>query len=113
MLDLSVQKKYFDAINAGIKTVEGRVNSNNFKDLKPGMPITFTCSDDYSKKINCTVQAINVYPDFKTMLKKEGLQNMLPGIKSIEIGVGIYESFHGYKDAVKKYGAVAIRITKN
>lgn len=113
MLDLAIQKKYFDAINAGLKTAEGRINSAKFKDLKIGAQIIFTCAEDYSKKIICTVQAINVYPDFKTMLQKEGLQNMLPGIKNIAVGISIYESFHGYKEAVKKYGAAAIRITKN
>lgn len=110
MLDLAVNKKYFDAIKAGLKTAEGRINSAKFKELKPGEQVCFTCSDNYSLKLICQVISINTYPDFKTMLKKEGLANMLPGIKDLDIGIGIYESFHGYKDAVKKYGAVAIRI---
>jgi ASC-1-like (ASCH) protein len=109
-LDLSVNKKYFDAICAGSKTAEGRINSPKFRELKPGMEIIFTCAEDYSKKIVCQIIAINTYPDFKTMLKKEGLTNMLPGIKDLAVGVAIYEGFHGYKQAVKKDGAVAIRI---
>ena len=112
-MDLLVDKKYFDAIVAGVKTCEGRINSPKFKELKVGMQICFTCSDNYSKKIICEIIAINTYPDFKTMLKKEGLQSMLPGIKDLDVGVSIYESFHGYKQAVKKDGAVAIRIKKN
>lgn len=110
MIDLLVDKKYFDAILAGTKTAEGRINSPKFKELKAGMSIGFTCADNYSKKITCTIVAVNTYPDFKTMLKKEGLGSMLPGIKDLDIGVSIYEGFHGYKQAVKKDGAVAIRI---
>jgi ASC-1-like (ASCH) protein len=113
MIDLLVDKKYFDAIMAGTKTAEGRINSPNFKALKPGMPIAFTCASNSNKKVICEIIAINSYPDFKTMLKKEGLSNMLPGIKDLEIGVSIYESFHGYKQAVKKDGAIAIRIKLN
>lgn len=110
MLDLLVDKKYFEAIATGTKTSEGRINSPKFKELKAGMQICFTCASDYSKKLICEITAVNSYPDFKTMLKKEVLGNMLPGIKDLDVGVSIYESFHGYKQAVKKDGAVAIRI---
>ena len=112
MIDLLVDKKYFEAILAGTKTAEGRLNSPKFKLLKPGMPINFTCANNHSKKIICEIIAINIYPDFKVMLQKEGLANMLPGIKDLDVGVSIYESFHGYKQAVKKDGAIAIRIKK-
>jgi len=109
MLNLVVRKKYFDAIWAGQKTVEARLNSEKYKDLKAGMPIQFTVLDSNRIAI-CIIETINTYPDFKTMLISEGLENALPGIKTLEEGVKIYEAFPDYKKNVKKTGVLAIKI---
>lgn len=111
MLILIVKQKYFDAIKAGLKVVEGRLNGSKFKDLKAGDPITFTCHET-NEKVSCTVTALNIYPNFETMLVGEGLDNMLPGIIDLAEGVAIYENFPGYQDGVKELGALAIRIKK-
>lgn len=109
MLNLSLQRKYFDAIKAGTKTVEGRLNNSKFKDLKPGMQMSFTAADT-KELIICTVKELNIYPSFKDMLEGEGVENMLPGVKDLEEGIKIYEGFPGYKEEVNKNGALAIRI---
>lgn len=109
MLNLVVRKKYFDAIWAGQKTIECRLNSAKYKDLKPGMFINFTVADS-NKTAIANIVAINTYPDFKTMLLAEGLENALPGVKTLEEGVKIYEAFPDYKKNIKKVGAIAIRI---
>lgn len=110
MVHLSLRQEYFDAIKSGLKTVEGRINSPKFKDLKPGMTIRFTCINT-NETIVCTVQAIHVYTNFTEMLQSAGVENMLPGISSITEGVELYESFPGYREDVKKFGALAIKIT--
>ena len=111
MLNLSLRQQYFDAIKLGLKTVEGRLNSPKFKDLKPGMNISFT-SVNTNEIIVYTVEAMNVYANFTDMLQSEGVDKMLPGITSIDEGVALYENFPGYRDDVKKSGALAIRIKK-
>ena len=110
MINISIQQKYFDAIKSGRKTVEGRLNSTKFQNLKVAMPITFI-STTTKQQLTCIVQAIHTYPDFKAMLQSEGVQKMLPDINNLEDAVSIYESFPGYKEEVKKIGALAIRIT--
>lgn len=112
MLQLSLKQNYFDAINSGIKTVEGRLNGHKFKDLRPGMQIIFS-SVDTDETIICAVASIHVYATFKDMLIDQGLENMLPGVTSLEQGVDLYESFEGYRDGVKKVGAVAIVIQRH
>lgn len=112
MLTLSLQQHYFNAIKQGSKTVEGRLNSSKFHDLKPGMSIQFKCGST-DQIIMCTVASMHVYADFKDMLLHEGLENMLPGVTSLEKGVNLYKSFPGYRDGVKKFGALAIVIQKN
>lgn len=109
MLTLSLHKTYFDAIKIGLKTVEGRLNTPKFKNLEPNMQIIFK-STESNEDLICNIEAIILYPDFNIMLEKEGLEKMLPGVKTIEEGNNIYESFPGYKDEVKKIGALAIRL---
>jgi len=111
MLNLVVKQVYFDAIKAGLKTVEGRLNSPKFKDLKFGDLITFTCHET-NEKISGVVKALNIYPNFEAMLVSEGLENMLPGVTSLYEGVMIYESFPGYQEGAKEFGTLAIRIKK-
>lgn len=43
------------------------------------------------------------------MLEKEGLENVLPGVKSIEEGIQVYRRFYD-EEKEKKYGVVAIEI---
>src|SRR3990167_7356191 len=108
MLNLSLQQKYFDAIKAGLKTVEGRPNSLKFKDLHPGDQISFTCIVT-NEVIVCCVQAMTVYASFFEMLQEQGLQNMLPGITTMEQGVAVYENFPGYKEKALVIGVLAIK----
>jgi len=109
MLQLSLQQKYFDDIKSGIKTAEGRCNSSKFENIVVGDQISFVCVQTQAVMVK-TVTAINFYRNFKDMLVHEGVQNMLPGVTTIEQGVVIYESFPGYKDKVVQVGAIAISI---
>ena len=109
MISVSVKKIYFDAIKSGKKTVEGRLNVVKFKDLTPNMYITFTCVENQEQLV-CIVENIQTYATFESMLLTEGVANMLPGVTSLSQAVALYESFPGYKEDVKKFGALAIKI---
>lgn len=109
MLTLSVQQKYFEAIKDGTKTVEGRLNSPKFKDLKPNMHITFMCVQT-QEQVVCIVQDVQRYATFEEMLVAQGVENMLPGVQTLSEAVALYESFPGYKEDVKKIGALAIKV---
>lgn len=109
MMQITVQKIYFDAIACGRKTVEGRVNTEKYKTLQPGMRIGF-CAPEGNEVVYCFIEDLRVYQTFKDMLCQEGVENMLPGVDSLQKAIAIYEGFPGYADAVKEFGALAIRI---
>lgn len=109
MINLSLKRKYFEAIKFGKKTVEGRLNGPKFKNLLSGDFISFTTTDP-DESILVKVIDVNLYPSFEAMLQNEGIEKMLPGIDDLKVGVGIYESFPGYKAQVEKAGALAIKI---
>ncbi len=109
MLILRVKKIYFDAIKSAQKTVEGRINTPKYQALAVGDQIAFL-QEETEEKLFCTIKKLTTYTRFKDMLIAEGLENMLPGIASIESGIALYESFGAYKQQVMLYGALAIKI---
>ena len=109
MLSLSLRQHYFDAVASGLKTVEGRINSSRFENCKPGDMVSFTCAST-NDTIVCTITAVTVYQNFYDMLQAQGVENMLPGIITLQDGVDMYEAFPGYKEQVKISGAIAINI---
>ena len=120
---LDVQEYYFNKIEEGTKTVEGRAGkvdtskniNENYKEhrsiYKAGDRLQFTVSGkENSKTLLCDITAVKFYDGFENMLRQSGLQNCLPDIDSIDKGVEIYRSFPGYADREVKYGAVGIHI---
>ena len=109
MFTLSLRKQYFEAIKNGSKTVEGRVNSAKFQELKPGMIMQFALPESH-ETIPCIITGIYRYTSFEDMLKSEGVEQMLPGTQSLQEAIELYESFPGYKEEVKTQDALALRI---
>jgi ASC-1-like (ASCH) protein len=109
MITLLVQPPYFDLIKSGKKTVEGRLNTEKFTTLGVGEIIRFSAphTTDY---LVCVVKSYVNYTDFRSMLSAEGIARMLPGVTTIKQAVRVYEEFPGYKEKVKIYGVVALRI---
>jgi ASC-1-like (ASCH) protein len=60
-------------------------------------------------RLVCRVQRCTKYKTFEAMLKKESVQNVLPGVKSVKEGVKIYREFYD-ADTEKEWGVVAIRL---
>ena len=101
--EMGLQEEYLKLIAEGKKKIEGRLYDEKRRQIKPGDIIIF------EGKLKVRVKDIRVYPSFREMLKKEGLENVLPGIKSIEEGVRIYRQFYNEEEE-KKWGVVAIEV---
>jgi len=117
--EFPVQFRWYDLIDRGMKTVEGRVADwnkleKNYIKLMQGDIATFWAVDDAYKKMDEHPEMIfevaynRQYPGVASMLEAEGLERVLPGFDSIEAGVTLYHSFPGYEARIKKYGIHAI-----
>ncbi|WP_297501544.1 ASCH domain-containing protein [Thermococcus sp.] len=100
---MGLQEEYLRAIAEGKKRVEGRLYDEKRRAIKPGDNIIF------EDRLVCVVKDVRVYQSFGEMLEKEGLENVLPGVKSIEEGVKVYRKFYS-EEKEKKYGVVAIKV---
>lgn len=104
---VSIQQKYLDLIQKGMKTVEGRVNKNQYREIKKDDCIQFQTG---SKRLLCRVISRIDYPSFRKMLEAEGVENCLPGIFTLSEGEKIYHTFPNYEKEAKKNGVVAFKI---
>lgn len=108
--EFTLQKKYLDFIKQGKKTVEGRINSGLFQQVKKGDRIKFFNNKNPKEFVICEVVFINEYPTFKEMLTGESVELMLPNCDNIESGVAIYENIPTYQERCKKHGCIAIGV---
>ncbi|AEH25540.1 ASCH domain-containing protein [Pyrococcus yayanosii] len=102
--EMGLQEEYIELIRTGKKKIEGRLYDEKRRQIKPGDIISFE-----GGKLKVRVKALRVYSSFREMLEKEGLENVLPGVDSIEEGVRVYRQFYD-EEREKKYGVVAIEV---
>lgn len=106
----TAERPYLKWLRDGVKTAEGRVNTEKYQKIKIGDEIVFTDtkSEDF---IRGTVVFKHKYATFEEMLKSEGVKNMLPFLNDtdLEKGIQVYQNFPG-AERVKKFGCVVIGI---
>ncbi|MBR1735121.1 MAG: ASCH domain-containing protein [Alphaproteobacteria bacterium] len=104
------ERPYLKWLKDGIKTAEGRVNSEKYQKIYIGDEIIFSDTKSYNF-IKGIVTFKHRYTTFDEMLKSEGVKNMLPFLNDddLEKGIQVYQNFPG-SERVKKFGCVAIGI---
>ncbi len=107
--EVLIQKKYFDLIKSGKKTVEGRINDVPYKKISLGDVILFKDETNQSL-LRCRVLERHYYSSFREMLIEETLAKCLPDVGSVSEGERIYRSFPQYAEREKLCGAIAFLI---
>ena len=97
----------FNYISSMKKTIEGRVWKGNIRKLKRSQIIIISFQN---KKIFCKITFVRRYNNFKTLLTKNDISTVLPGINNISDGVDKYNNIYNNID-LHKYDAVAIGLS--
>ena len=104
-----VRNEFLSKIKEGKKVIEGRLEKEPYSLLEPGDFMILY--DEYGNVVRVRVKAVRRYDNFREMLEKEGLERVLPGVKSIEDGVKIYHSIYNDSERQgKKVLAIEIEI---
>jgi len=104
-----LSEPWFSLILLGLKKVEGRKNKGRFHDMKKGDIIEWY-NDDYLKRSFLTKVVDKVqYSSVEEYLQKEGIENCLPGIPSMDHAVSVYYKW-STKEEVQQYGFLAIKL---
>lgn len=112
LICLDVQDGYFTSILEGVKTREGRLFKDEYKDMVPNRTtIRFTNSSG-TATVDVLVLGTKHYQSFRAMLEDSAvpMARILPGVANVEDGVDIYRAFPGYRDGEAIYGVLAIDI---
>ena len=102
---ITIKQPWFNLIQSGQKTIEGRLNRGLFSRLQVGNKITWIHKN---LKCNIIVSKITKYRSFKEMLETEGLNNVLPTIDNIDDGIKIYRQYYTEQDETN--GVIAIKM---
>jgi|GEM_PF-2460267 len=107
-----LKEPYYSQVLSKVKTIEGRINSGQFKEIRVGQKITFCNQNSRSsqKEAKCEVIGKRIYKSFDEMLKIEGLNKCLPNAKTLDEGICIYNSLPGFKERAQRSGVVALEI---
>lgn len=104
IINMHVDKEWFELIKNGSKTVEGRKNEGRWSLLKKGHLLKIYNDDEYIIK---EIKNIRVHNSLKEYIINEGLENTLPGVKSLKEGIDVYLRYYTKED-IFRYGIIAI-----
>jgi len=106
ILTKSIQEPWFSFIKHGKKKVEGRLNKSWVENLQQLDRIIWTDKDSH---VSTIVRDLKHYNSFVEMLEKEGIENVLPGVRTIDDGMKIYRKLYSEEDE-NKFGVVGIHL---
>ena len=102
----SVSSPWFEYIQQGSKTVEGRLFVGDFKHIKAEDIITFT---NRGMDVKTRVIQVRRYGTFEEMLRAETLGSCLPGVETVAAGISIYRQFYSQAQEIQ-HGVLAVHI---
>lgn len=112
------ESSLLDAIIAGHKTIEGRLNKGKFAEYQVGDIVKLrrdirdddgVLHDGEPDAVRVKIIAIRTYSDFLTMVRTEGYQRVIPSAVSAEEAAAEYNRFYSPEDQAR-YGVLAIQI---
>jgi ASC-1-like (ASCH) protein len=104
IIEVTLKNKYLEYIKSGKKTVEVRINSGQFRNIKVGDKIKFFSR---SNEVVCEVTSIDKFSDFKTLLEDKGVENVIPDCFSVDEGVRLINSIPTFTERCRKNGCIA------
>jgi len=102
------EEPWFSLLASEKKTIDGRLKKGKYGEIKPGDNIVVYSSDE-KNFLKTKVLAVRYYDNFSDMIKAEGVEKILPGIKNIETAIATYRKYYSEEDE-KKFGVVALEI---
>ncbi|CAE8670521.1 unnamed protein product [Polarella glacialis] len=97
---LPIQRRYEGMIDAGDKTIEGRINHGAAARVMEGDILVLGSTPSL-------VHAIYTYRSFSAMLEDLGVENALPDVDTIEEALEIYHGFNNYEALARLFGVRA------
>ncbi len=108
---MKLEYRWYEHIVNGRKTVEGRLYDEKRRKIGVGDCIVFKpvgCSR-CNTLLYAVVLGLRRYSSFRELLEREGIEHVLPDIRSLDEGVRVYREYYSVEDE-ERYGVVAIEL---
>lgn len=99
---------YFDAIKNGKKLYEGRINDEKRKKWIEGSLIRLV-NTETQEIMNAKIVSRSEFASFEDAFKDIPVEQMLPGVETVDEAVKIYRSFPTYSEGEKEFGVVVFK----
>lgn len=105
-----LQSPHFENISSGKKIYECRINDEK----RQKMSVNHLWQLKHATNDNLSIMTIILerkeYKNFEEAIKSVDLEQLLPGVKTVEEAIELYHSFPGYKEKAEKYGVVIFKV---
>ncbi|MDP2598950.1 MAG: hypothetical protein Q8P49_03915 [Candidatus Liptonbacteria bacterium] len=103
----AVDKKNFDELRRGLKTVETRAATERYGNIKKGDILRIVCG---KKKLEKKVRWVRSFKSIAALTKEVPYKRIDPSLSSLAEVVRMYHSYPGYKEKIRKFGIVAMGV---
>jgi len=110
IISCTLMEKYIHLIKQGEKPVEARVAIPMFEKWQEGDTIRFFSRRNSRIEVIVKIVGKKRYKTFRQMLEAEGVENLIPGVRSINEGERMYLKIPKYAEREKQYGVLAFRL---
>ena len=108
LLIRELDRKVFEAIKDGSKTIETRAATEKYRAVQEGDILNFVCGDESLQKI---VTGVRLFCTIEEMVREFGIQSIMPFANSIEEMRNVYYSFPNYKEKIEKFGIISFELS--
>lgn len=102
-----VDKKNFDELKTGLKSVETRAGTVKYQPIEVGDTLVFVCNGE---KLLKKVIKIDYFKSVEKMIEEIPLNKIMPSVHSIDDMKKAYSSYSGYDKKIKEFGILAFHL---
>ena len=107
---MNLKSEYFEAIRAGRKRYELRINDEKRQGIQAGDIVRMICAESPHNYYSVIVQERTVWPTFAEALAHCGIERALPGCTELAAAVALYHEFPGYQAGALAHGVVCFKL---
>lgn len=111
-IDLLIRQPYYDQIDRGQKTIEGRVAYPFLNRAREGLGLTFKRWQDDSRLIACSIDWVLRSKDFENALLDIEWQKAIPSAQHFDEALTVYERIYPPEKVEEMGGVIFFGFTK-
>ena len=104
----AVNRKNFNEIKDGLKSVETRAATVRYQDIKKGDTLVIVCG---KARITKQVKRVRRFKTIGSMFKAIPFKKVSPSLRTAAQARAVFYGYPGYREKIKEFGLVALDIS--